>query len=118
MVPADAPGVLLDGRQGGLKGYEGAMLNTAHDLPSMTIRVDCELLGGCFDDRTHYAAEQEISFYDSLIRWRGDHTQAYAQRLRHAIGRDSWQMRIFIQRPRCQKVVSGASFPAWLATLP
>jgi hypothetical protein len=68
MVPADAPGVFLDGRQGGLKGYEGAMLNTAHDLPSMTIRVDCELLGGCFDDRTHYAAEQEISFYDSLIR--------------------------------------------------
>jgi hypothetical protein len=98
MVPADAPGVLLDGRQGGLKGYEGAMLNTAHDLPSMTIRVDCELLGGCFDDRAHYAAEQEISFYGSLIRWRGDHIQAYTRRLRHAIGRDRWQMHIFIQR--------------------
>jgi hypothetical protein len=64
MVPADAPGVLLDGRQGGIKGYEGALLDAGHGLPSMTIRVDCELLGGCFGDRTHYAAEQEISFYD------------------------------------------------------
>jgi hypothetical protein len=43
MVPADAPGVLLDGRQGGIKGCEGALLDAGHDLPSMAIRVDCEL---------------------------------------------------------------------------
>src|SRR5918993_1802492 len=35
MVPADAPGVLLDGRQGGIKGYEGALLDAGHGLPSM-----------------------------------------------------------------------------------
>jgi hypothetical protein len=98
MVPADAPGVLLDGRQGGIKGREGALLNAGHALPSMTIRVDCELLGGCFGDPAHRAAEQEISFYDFPSSGGGDHIRAYAQRLHRAIGRDSWQMHIFIQR--------------------
>ncbi len=58
MVPAGAPGVLLDGRQGGIKGYEGARLDTGHSLPRMAIWVDCELLGGCFRDPAHGAAEQ------------------------------------------------------------
>jgi hypothetical protein len=58
MVPADAPGVPLDGRQGGIKGYEGALLDAGHGLPSMAFRVNCELLGGCFGDPAHRAAEQ------------------------------------------------------------
>ena len=58
MVPADAPGVLLDGRQGGIKGYEGALLDAGHGLPRMAFRVDGELLGGCFRNPTHGAAEQ------------------------------------------------------------
>ncbi len=58
MVSADAPGVLLDSRQGGIKGCEGAMLDAGHRLQSMAFRVDCELLSGCFGNPAHGAAEQ------------------------------------------------------------
>ena len=58
MVPADAPGVLLDGRQGSIKGCEGALLDAGHGLQSMAIWMDCEVLGGCFGDPAHGAAEQ------------------------------------------------------------
>ena len=58
MVPTDAPGMPLDGRQGGVKGSERSMVDAGHGLQSMAIRVDCELLGGCFGDPAHRTAEQ------------------------------------------------------------
>ena len=55
---ADAPGVPLDGRQGGVKGSERSMVDAGHGLQSMAIRVDCELLSGCFGDPAHRTAKQ------------------------------------------------------------
>jgi hypothetical protein len=81
--------------------------------------VDCELLGGCFGDRTHYAAEQEISFYDFPSSGGAAITSKlmpnfYAALLAGVAGKCTSSFRGTDR----QKVVSGASFPAWLATLP
>ncbi len=57
--------MVLGCSRGRLERREGSRTDTAQGLKSMAGRVDCERLGGCFRKRTHYAAEQEISFHDS-----------------------------------------------------
>jgi hypothetical protein len=110
--------VLLDCSQGSLEGREGSRTDTTQGLKSMAGQVDCELLGGCFRDRTRYAAEQEISSYDSPSSGGAAITSKlmpnfYAALLAGVAGKCTSSF-----KGRDQKVVSGASFPAWLATLP
>lgn len=78
MVPADAPRVFLDCRQGGIKGCEGAMLDAGHGLQSVAGRADCELLGRRFGDPAHGAAKQVRQVpCPAVVGWCHDHIQAY-----------------------------------------